>query len=916
MSTFLAMSVSGGALILVIAVLRALFAQRLPRRLLCALWAMALLRLLLPIFPPSPLSLFPAVESGGGEMLPAIIAAPTAAPQAAAPAAQPASQAAAPASAAPVAPQATAMPQTAPAPQAAATANAERPAPPVWPIVHGSVAALLLILLIALYARGLRRFRASAPCEDGFASQWLARHPLRRRLRLRLCAAIDAPLTYGLLRPVILLPAGFDLSDREALDCVLRHELAHVRRFDTLFKAALAVTACLHWFNPLVWVMLALANRDLELACDEQALRAAARERRRAYARALLRLEEMRARPLPLGSAFGKSGVEERIAAIVKRRPVSRAALALTLLLAALTLAAFTAPAAPASAPSAPEATSQPATDSAEVRVSTTPAPAPTPEQPAVPETISLAPLPEEAFAAYAPYDLKYEDGVLRLGWSAVRCFTDTGLSGDYVPGTYLQNFHGNTDVFAIRDEYGTLTGLNWSFPGLDIYDACTQVIARAYEAEDLPTPTPQPERTPEPTPTAASLAPLPEELSAYAPYGLTANEDGTLTYLGSSVRFLIDEAAGLEMRWDTGGVGAYAVRDASGALTGLRAANWDEFAQETGAYDEAAAPAYATPPDRAADNWGVDRATLAAYEPFGVTWVEDMPVYLGVPIRYIFDETMQYAPLCVSRLNGQTDVYAVRDASGSLTGLRAATAEEFAQNTAANYLAGVAGTYRATPAAWPRAEAALLAAGIDAYAPYGLRVENGLPFFRDVSVRFFVDAGAGLNLMCYYWGEVDVLVERDESGAIAALRPSTRAEFEQKTQDGWEELRADYAAPEDANAAYNWNGRDELSTATGAVPVTLYEPYGLGMYDGRLYYGAEGVRSFLDEALGVEEYSHLPTATLDLRAVRDANGELTGLRVATAEESAAIAGDLHEDEAPPQQGGPLGSVEAAEDWY
>lgn len=82
MSTFLAMSVSGGALILVIAVLRALFAQRLPRRLLCALWAAALLRLLLPVFPPSPLSLLPAVESGGGEALPAA-AAPTAAPQAA-----------------------------------------------------------------------------------------------------------------------------------------------------------------------------------------------------------------------------------------------------------------------------------------------------------------------------------------------------------------------------------------------------------------------------------------------------------------------------------------------------------------------------------------------------------------------------------------------------------------------------------------------------------------------------------------------------------------------------------------------------------------------------------------------------------------------------------------------------------------
>ena len=602
MSTFLAMSVSGGALILVIAVLRALFAQRLPRRLLCALWAAALLRLLLPVFPPSPLSLFPAVESGGEEALSAAVAVSTAAPQTVVSAVVPDAQVAASEAAAPAARQATAMPQT--APQAVAPANAERSAPPVWPIVHGSVAALLLILLIALYARGLRRFRASAPCEDGFARQWLARHPLRRPLRLRLCAAIDAPLTYGLLRPVILLPACFDLSDREALDCVLRHELAHVRRFDALFKAALAVTACLHWFNPLVWVMLALANRDLELACDEQALRAAASERRRAYARALLRLEEMCARPLPLGSAFGKSGVEERIAAIVKRRPVSRAALALTLLLAALTLAAFTAPAAPASAP---EATPTPAADSAEVGVSATPAPLTTSEQPAVPETISLAPLPEEAFAAYAPYDLKYEDGVLRLGWSAVRCFTDTGLSGDYVPGTYLQNFHGNTDVFAIRDEYGTLTGLNWSFPGLDIYDACTQVIARAYEAEGLPTPTPAPELTPGPAPTAVSNAPLPEELAVYAPYGLTANEDGTLTYLGSSVRFLIDEAAGVELRWDTGGAGVYAVRDASGALTGLRVATAEETAAIAGhLYEDEAPPQQGGPLGsvEAAEDW------------------------------------------------------------------------------------------------------------------------------------------------------------------------------------------------------------------------------------------------------------------------------------------------------------------------
>ena len=128
------------------------------------------------------------------------------------------------------------------------------------------------------------------------------------------------------------------------------------------------------------------------------------------------------------------------------------------------------------------------------------------------------------------------------------------------------------------------------------------------------------------------------------------------------------------------------------------------------------------------------------------------------------------------------------------------------------------------------------------------------------------------------------------------------------------EEMRA---RPLPLGSAFGKSGVEKrIAAIVRRRPVSLYAPYGLGMYDGRLYYGAEGVRSFLDGALGVEEYSHLPTATLDLRAVRDASGSLTGLRVATAEESAAIAGDLHEDEAPPQQGGPLGSVEPAEDWY
>ena len=54
---------------------------------------------------------------------------------------------------------------------------------------------------------------------------------------------------------------------------MLAHELAHVRRRDCLRKLLLIACLCLYWWNPLVWAMVRLANRDMELACDEAVLR-------------------------------------------------------------------------------------------------------------------------------------------------------------------------------------------------------------------------------------------------------------------------------------------------------------------------------------------------------------------------------------------------------------------------------------------------------------------------------------------------------------------------------------------------------------------------------------------------------------------------------------------------------------------
>ena len=84
---------------------------------------------------------------------------------------------------------------------------------------------------------------------------------------------IASPLVCGLFAPKIYLPTRMDFSNTELLRHILCHETMHIRRKDNWIKAVMLVTLCLHWFNPLVWIMSKYLASDLELACDEAVLR-------------------------------------------------------------------------------------------------------------------------------------------------------------------------------------------------------------------------------------------------------------------------------------------------------------------------------------------------------------------------------------------------------------------------------------------------------------------------------------------------------------------------------------------------------------------------------------------------------------------------------------------------------------------
>lgn len=109
---------------------------------------------------------------------------------------------------------------------------------------------------------------------------------LGHRPELLVCPGLPSPMLAGLLHPVLLLPAV--LPEGEDLRFALLHELTHYRRRDLLLKGLALLASAVHWFNPLMWYMVRLVDRDLELACDEDTLRLLDIKEHAAYGRAIL----------------------------------------------------------------------------------------------------------------------------------------------------------------------------------------------------------------------------------------------------------------------------------------------------------------------------------------------------------------------------------------------------------------------------------------------------------------------------------------------------------------------------------------------------------------------------------------------------------------------------------------------------
>ena len=285
------------ALILAVLLVRAIFKNRVPKRMIYCLWLVVLLKLCLPgtLFS---LPVLPAEEATA-----------------------PVQRVEAPAQTAPVQQPAQAVTQTpaqqpvSPAQEAAEPAAKALTAMQIFQIVWAGGSALLGLWLLGTCLVFTVRLRKSR--------RFLGKHG---RTNIYVADCIKSPCLAG---PVPAVYLTEDALQTDASELILRHELTHLRHLDFLWSFCRTTAVIVYWWNPFIWLAAVCSKRDAELACDEAVAAGLSDAQRLAYARAILAQAPRKAAALSLAGP----PVRERILFLTKKQRTSVLCAILALLL-------------------------------------------------------------------------------------------------------------------------------------------------------------------------------------------------------------------------------------------------------------------------------------------------------------------------------------------------------------------------------------------------------------------------------------------------------------------------------------------------------------------------------------------------------------------------------------------------------
>lgn len=294
----LKMSLSGGGLIIFIIILRHILNNKIPKRVFVLLWDIVILRLVIPFDLPFKY----------GILQPLLQSTSKARPVNPAPAVIPGTL---------KKPSIQAKIQDIPG-AAANTFNINLPV-----LIWITVTVTLVIIFALLYLKEYQIIREAIPVTKEQEINLRQMSGIPEGISLLTSDRISTPLASGIIHPGIIFPKLFKPDNMLSLKYIATHELIHIKRADNLWKVIILAALCIHWFNPLVWLMYILFNRDLEMSCDEKVLYIFGENAKKDYAMALVDFAENQYSWQFFSNGFGKKPVKERIEAIMNYKKIT-----------------------------------------------------------------------------------------------------------------------------------------------------------------------------------------------------------------------------------------------------------------------------------------------------------------------------------------------------------------------------------------------------------------------------------------------------------------------------------------------------------------------------------------------------------------------------------------------------------------
>lgn len=203
----------------------------------------------------------------------------------------------------------------------------------VLAIATGLGAAVTAGVLLAQKLRYSRKLRNSLLVEHNQTMNSILRDLGMGHILIFTNDEIASPLVCGVFNPRIYLPASMNFQQTSLLRHILTHEIMHIKRKDNWLKMIMLIALCLHWYNPLVWLMSKYLSSDMEAACDEAVLRQYHADERKGYATSLLSMAIAGNRSTLFYSSFAKTEVERRIQNILSYKKTTAFILSVSMLL-------------------------------------------------------------------------------------------------------------------------------------------------------------------------------------------------------------------------------------------------------------------------------------------------------------------------------------------------------------------------------------------------------------------------------------------------------------------------------------------------------------------------------------------------------------------------------------------------------